>query len=79
MNTQKNVKTDVISTLYYQFSIFFHSQVKYSIYDASCQERHKFGALQCLAYIYFLLKHVFFLIILKLQKSPLYRKKWQMF
>ena len=41
---RKMLKTDVISTFYYQFSIFIHCHVKWSIYDASCQERHKFGA-----------------------------------
>ena len=52
INIHKNIKRDVISIFYCQFSVFFHSQVKWSIYDASCQEMHKFGALFSL-YIYY--------------------------
>ena len=52
-----------------QISIFFHSQVKWSIYDASCKERHNFDVLLSLYIDILCLKGRFFLIVLKLQKS----------
>ena len=77
MNTQKNVKTDAISTFYYKFSILFHSQVKWLIHDASAKKG--IHLMHSLTYIYFVLKD-FFLIVLKLQKSlPSAAKKWLMF
>ena len=73
----KMLKSDVISAFYYQFSILYRSQGKWSIYDASCQERHTFGALFSLYIVCF--KGRFFSSFWNFRKVPPLQQKWQIF
>ena len=69
MNTQKNVKTNV-NKYNLQFSFTAKSNDQLMMHPAN----NSINLMYCLAYIYFVLKDVFFSPFFTLEKSPLYSK-----